>query len=307
MMPHQKTKMVAGKIKFAAVFSLLIALAFHAFGQAYDSTANQTKVNKRRLNGLVIISLSGYAAGMAGLNELWYKNQERQSFKFFNDNPEWKQVDKLGHFYSAFHLSNSTQRAFLWTGVGEQKSTLIGALAGFALLAPIEIFDGYSKAYGASAGDLIADAGGSLLFYGQQSLWHEIRITPKFSYHHSKYAVLRSDILGNSTSSRILKDYNGQTLWLSVDVDKFVKGPKWLNIAAGYGAEEMIYGRDDQNTAYGLKPHRQFYLALDPDLTAVRTNNKTVRTLLFLANMIKIPAPTLEFSRNKFSFHALYF
>jgi hypothetical protein len=113
-------------------------------------------------------------------------------------------------------------------------------------------------------------------------------------------------VLGNTTSSRILKDYNGQTHWLSIDVDKFFKAPKWLNLAVGYGAEEMIFGRDFQNAAYDLSPFRQIYVALDPDLTAIRSKNRFVRTMIFFANMIKIPAPTLEFSGQKIKFHGFY-
>ncbi len=287
---------------------ILPLLILHSFASIAQSDTTRQQFNKKRFNTLVIASSAAYVGGMAGLNELWYKDQERQSFQFFNDNAEWKQVDKLGHFYSAFHLSHATQRAFLWTGTSRRKSALIGAIAGFALLAPIEVFDGYSAAYGASTGDLMADAAGSLFFYGQQSLWNEIRIYPKFSYHHSDYAALRSNILGNTTPSRILKDYNGQTLWLSFDLDKFAPSvPKWLNISVGYGAEEMIYGRDNQNIEYGLHPYRQFYLAIDPDLTAIRTKNKTVRTLLFLVNMIKFPAPTVEWSKQRLRFHGLYF
>jgi hypothetical protein len=287
------------------VFFLLV---IHSIASIAQSDSTKQQFSKKRFNTLIIGASAAYAGGMVGLNQLWYKNQERQSFQFFNDNPEWKQVDKIGHFYSAFHLSHVTQRAFLWTGTSEKNSALIGAITGFALLAPIEVFDGYSKAYGASTGDLVADAAGSLFFYGQQSLWNEIRIYPKFSYHHSEYAVLRSDILGNTTSSRILKDYNGQTHWLSFDLDKFASSaPKWLNVSVGYGAEEMIYGRDPQNIEYGLNPHRQFYLAIDPDLTAIRTKKKTLRTILFLVNMIKLPAPTLEWSRKEFHFHGLYF
>lgn len=290
------------------VVLLIFANALVAHAQQSQDTVSFRTFDKKKFNTLVVVSATAYVGGMIGLNQLWYENQQRQQFQFFNDNAEWNQVDKLGHFYSAFQLSHIAQRAFLWTGVPEKKANLIGALTGFALVAPIELFDGYSEAYGASTGDLIADAAGSVFFYGQQALWNEVRIHPKFSYHHSDYAALRSDILGNTTSSRILKDYNGQTHWLSFDIDKFAPSfPRWLNVAVGYGAEQMIYGRDHQNHVYGLYPYRQFYLAIDPDLTAIRSRNKTVRTLLFLANMIKLPAPTLEWSQKKVHFHGFYF
>jgi hypothetical protein len=284
---------------------LLVCITLPVHSQR-DSVASHASLNKQRLKLIVVGSSVTYAAGIVGLNQLWYKNQERQSFQFFNDNAEWKQVDKLGHFYSAFQLSALGQRALLWSGVENKKATIAATLTGFLMLVPVEIFDGYSQAYGASAGDLIADATGSAFFFAQQWAWKETRIYPKFSYHHSPYAVLRSDVLGNTTLSRILKDYNGQTHWLSIDLDKFFGAPAWLNVAVGYGAEGMIFGRDYQNAGYGLSPFRQVYFAIDPDLTAIRSKNRFIRSLIFFANMIKIPAPTLEFSGQKIKFHGFY-
>jgi hypothetical protein len=113
--------------------------------------------------------------------------------------------------------------------------------------------------------------------------------------------------LGDSWSSKILKDYNGQTHWLSVDVDRFIKFPKWLNIAVGYGAEKMIYARDEQNIKVNLDPYRQYYLSIDFDLTSIKTKSKTIKTLIFIVNMIKLPAPAIEFSRKGIKCHALYF
>ena len=53
-----------------------------------------------------------------------------------------------------------------------------------------------------------------------------IRIYPKFSFHRTDYAPLRPDVLGDGLAEEIFKDYNGQTYWLSFDMDKFIKFPK---------------------------------------------------------------------------------
>jgi hypothetical protein len=48
----------------------------------------------------------------------------------------------------------------------------------------------------------------------------------------------------------MLKDYNGQTYWLSVNLHSFYKGskiPKWLNLAIGYGANGMLTGNGENN------------------------------------------------------------
>jgi hypothetical protein len=204
-------------------------------------------------------------------------------------------------------LSSASSSLLKKCRVENQKSDLIGAATGFLILLPVEVFDGFSKDYGASAGDLIANAGGSVFFLGQQSLWNEVRLYPKFSYHATEYPRLRPSLLGDDPVKEVLKDYNGQTYWLSADLDRFVKFPKWLNVAVGYGAHNMIHARDQQNREAGYEPYRQYYIGFDFDLTAIRTRSKVVKTILAISRAIKLPAPTIEFSRNRAHFHILYF
>ena len=292
----------SGIYRIAPFIFLWVLLPFSISGQTDTS-----RVNKKRLNTIVIAGGAGYAAGLIALNHVWYKDTERHSFRFFNDNAEWKQLDKLGHFYNSFYLSYGTSKVLQWCDVETRKAHIIGAVTGFMLTVPIEVMDGFSDGYGASAGDLVADAAGPAFFLGQQLIWNEIRIIPKYSFHRTAFAPLRPELLGDNLFSEILKDYNGQTQWLSVDVDKFTAFPKWLNIAFGYGAHGMIYARDDQNHAANYYPYRQYYVAIDFDLSAIRTRSKLIKTLMFVASAIKLPSPTLEFSKNGSRFHPFYF
>lgn len=276
-----------------------------AFSQSNDSSIS---INKKRLSTFVIGSAAAYSITLIGLNELWYEDSPKQSFRFFNDNAEWKQVDKLGHFYSSFYLSYGTSGSLQWCNIKQKKSDLIGSLVGFGVMLPIEIMDGFSASYGASAGDLLANAAGAAFFLGQSVLWKELRIYPKFSFHQSDYARQRPNVLGNGMPGEILKDYNGQTYWISFDMDKFIRFPRWLNLAAGYGAEGMIYARDEQNMNAGYaQAYRQFYISVDFDLRAIKTRSRAVNTLIFIASMIKLPAPAIEFSSKGTKFHAFYF
>jgi hypothetical protein len=294
-----------GNIK-AIVFSIVfLLLATCVRAQQADTTANEG-VRNRRLRTLVIAGTVTYGAALAGLNELWYKESSRQSFAFFNDVKQWKQVDKVGHFFSAFYLSYGTEKLLQWSGVPDEKTVLPAALTGFLLLLPIEIMDGFSSDYGASAGDLAANALGSALFFGQKKAWGEIRIYPKFSYHATDYPLIRPDALGDTFASRVIKDYNAQTYWLSVDADKFFVFPKWLNLAVGYGVADMPYALDRSNERMGYDPYRQYYFSIDPDLTAIRTRSKFLRTALTVLNVVKIPSPTIEFSRKGTHFHWFY-
>lgn len=293
------------KVKSSARIFLLLAIL--VANPAYAQQTDSLHVNKKRLNKVVAFSAAAYTGTLIGLSELWYKDSDRQSFRFFNDNAEWKQVDKLGHFYAGFYFSYGTSKALRWSNVQPRKADLIGAATGFLVLAPIEIFDGFSDAYGASAGDLVANATGSMLFLGQSLLWKDIRIYPKFSFHPTNYADLRPNTLGDSFSSQLLKDYNGQTYWICFDMDKFMKFPEWLNLAVGYGAQGMVYARDSQNNEAGFSAYRQYYLSVDFDLTGIRTRSKVLKTLFKVVSLIKLPAPAMELSKKGVKFHPAYF
>lgn len=284
---------------------LLVVLPFTLSAQVKDSVSDKG-VNSRRLRTVVIGGGAVYSLTLVGLSHLWYKESPRQPFSFFDDHAEWKQVDKVGHFYSAFYLSYATSRLLVWSNVPEKKTILPAALTGFLLLLPVEILDAYSSDYGASVGDLAANAAGAAFFMGQNLVWNGIRIIPKFSYHATDFPAQRPEVLGAELTSRMLKDYNAQTYWLSFDVDKFFSFPKWLNIALGYGATNMVYAHDEVNAFHGFDAYRQYYFSLDPDLTAIRTRSKALKTVLTVLSIIKLPSPTLEFSKEGTRFYALY-
>jgi uncharacterized protein YfiM (DUF2279 family) len=284
----------------------LVCISFWTQAQPADTAANV--LTKRKIKILAISAGATYTAALIGLDQLWYAGSDRTSFRFFNDNAEWKQVDKMGHFYSAFHISAGSSRLLKSIGLKENKANLIGSISAFGILLPIEIFDGHSKAYGASLGDLAFNTAGAAFFFGQHAIWKEVRIQPKYSFHTTRYPKFRPEVLGNGFTEELLKDYNGQTYWMSVDVDKFTEFPKWLNFAAGFGAQRMVYARDHENISHGFpSPYRQFYLSFDWDLTAIKTRSKVVRTMLYFVNMIKLPAPALEFGSKGFRVHAFYF
>jgi hypothetical protein len=282
----------------------LTAISFTGKAQGSDSISH---INSKRLKAVIIGSSVAYAGSMVALNSIWYSQYDKQSFRFFNDAHEWKQMDKLGHFYSAFQLTSISSATLQWSGVAKKKSDVAGAITSFAVMSSIEVLDGFSSGYGASASDLLANAAGSGFYLGQQLLWKEVRIYPKFSFHRTAYAPQRPNVLGRGIFEEIIKDYNGQTYWLSADMNKFLRFPKWLNLAVGYGAEGMLYANDASNINQNLTPYRQYFIGIDFDLTAIKSRHKFVTTLLYVANMIKLPAPTLEISQGKVKGHLFYF
>ncbi len=288
-------------IKTLCLFIIILFSNQDLRGQPKDS------INHQRLNTVILTGGVLYTGAMIGLNSVWYSQYDKQSFRFFNDWPEWNHMDKLGHIYSSFQLSSIGSRAFQWSGVSKKKSDVAGTITSFAIMSSIEILDGFSSGYGASVSDWAANTVGSGLYLGQNLLWKEVRIYPKYSFHRTDFAKQRPGTLGNGLLEETIKDYNGQTIWFSLDIDKFVKFPKWLNLAVGYGAESMVYANDAQNIEQGLYPYRQLYLSLDFDLTAIKSRSKVVNTLIYFANMIKLPAPAIEFSHGKPKGYLFYY
>lgn len=294
--------MVATSMFTRLALVLILAAALRpCHAQSDSSVADRKKV-------VILAATTGvvYTAGMAVLAHTWYSEFDKEPFHWFNDFHEWKQMDKAGHFYSAFYLTDFGSWSLQSCNVPPRKSDIIASVAGVVMISSIEIFDGFSTAYGASASDLAFNVAGSLFYLGQRALWKQPRLLPKFSFHHTEFSSQRPDVLGKGAST-IIKDYNGQTYWLSADMDKFMRFPRWLNLAAGYGADNMLYGNDNQNTAAGYTAYRQFYLAIDLDLTAIPTRSKFLRGLLRVASCVRLPAPAIEFSRGKVAFHPFYF
>ena len=268
-------------------------------------------LNIKRRNAIVI-SESVLATGtLFALNELWYKDYPRSSFQFKNDNNDWKQMDKAGHLMTAYYFGKIGMNTLNWAGVSKKNQLIYGATLGFSFLTAVEVLDGFSEQWGASIGDIAANAAGTTLLIGQELLWNEQRIKLKYSFHQTKYADIRPETLGGSFLEQTIKDYNGQTYWLSANVWSFNKTgnfPKWLNIAFGYGADGMLFGTNSKENRLLQNPYRQFYLSFDADLTKIETKSKFLKTVFSVVNFIKIPAPALEFNtKNGFKLHYLYF
>lgn len=255
---------------------------------------------------MLFLSLGIYALIMLALGTAWYSSQWTSSFHLFNDWPEWQQMDKVAHLFWTFHTCVLATRLLRWAKLGDPEASRAGALLGFILVSGIEVFDGFSVAYGASLFDILANGAGALVFLGQQIFWKKILVWPKFSFHPTAFAPLRPELLGDGLLEQVLKDYNGQTFWYSGHVP-WLPLPRWLNLAVGIGADGMIFGRVHQNEAVQLHPDRKYFLSFDLDFSHVKTSSRVLGTFLYVVNVIKVPAPTLEVSSRGLRFHWLYF
>ena len=257
---------------------------------------------------------------LTGLYFVWYADYPQSSFHFVNDNQNWGMMDKVGHATTTYAVGQVGYDMLKWSGVSENKAVWYGGLTGWSYLAIIEIMDGFSSNWGFSWGDFAFNTMGAALFIGQQKAWQEQRFMLKWSYHATKYPQIRNDLvgdelIGNGWTSEWLKDYNGQTYWLSVNPWSFTKNennwwPRWLNVAGGYGIDGFVTATGKPlNGAEDIVSQQQYYLSLDVDLRKIKMKSGFWKTLLHTISFIKIPAPTIEFNQHNggTKFYWLYF
>jgi len=297
-------------------FSAIALLVFKLWGNPDSLATQQEPAANCRLKAVIATETVLGVGCLAGLYSLWYADYPSSSFHFINDNNEWRGMDKAGHTMSAYYLGKVGYETLLWGGMKKNKAVWYGGLIGLVYLGTVEVFDGFSAGWGASPGDLVANTAGSALFIGQQILWNEQRLLLKWSFQMTEYAQYNPDLMGKGFAQRMLKDYNGQTYWLSANISSIAgwKGrfPAWLNLAVGYGADGMTGARTNPSESNGqllpgFKRQSQFYIAPDIDLTRIPARNKTLRLVLNCFGFIKFPMPALELNSTGVKFHPLYF
>ena len=279
--------------------------------------------SKSRFWKSVGLSAGLYTAASVGLYQAWYRNYELGPFKLINDRQEWEHMDKLGHGYTAYHYARWSHQGLQWSGT--RRGTRLALAWGTSMLlqSTVEVMDGYSQAWGFSWTDMAYNACGATLFVGQELLFREQRILPKFSafrQNHSRQPVpsLPTDaapaslhdraveLYGDTPWERFVKDYNGQTVWLSTNPAVLAgfgesTPASWLMLSVGYSPRN-IYGAlynnwgFDNTTYFGeldAQREREWVLSLDIDFKRIPAKRPVVKTLLHLLNHMKFPAPAL--------------
>jgi len=314
----------------------LLSIASIALCQTLPNTNAQKApiaidtLNKNRLKTTLFVGGTTYVLGSTGLYLAWYKDYPRSGFHFFDDYGQWSHMDKVGHMYSTYGQSELLYKGFRWTGLNEDRAILYGLATSLLFQSTIEVMDGFSTEWGFSWTDFGANLIGAAAFGMQQNAWGEQRLRLKFSaspvdysvdISGSQYLLDRSQSLfGSNGLEKLLKDYNGQTYWLSVNPHSFTRKdtwiPEWMNIAFGYGVSNMLGGNDNIweqggeliNLNSEFQRYQQYYFSLDADLSKVNTNSKFWRTLLDILNYIKLPFSTIEINTlGQVKFHILHF
>jgi hypothetical protein len=298
----------------------LILLIILISSNSYEMRAQKILSNEKIDHKKLVVSASSIgivgSGSLIGLYHVWYKKSGLGQFHTFNDCGNWLQMDKAGHMYTSYMISQFTGDLFKWSGISPKKASVIGTSLGFAYQTTLEIFDGLSPDWGFSFCDIGANTLGSILYLGQELFLDEPLFRLKFSSHLTNYAQYRPEILGNNFAERILKDYNGQTYWLSFSPGQFFKQsdfPSWLCLSVGFSADQKLKADSDyfsvnQNgNIYEFNAQREILFSLDIDLSKLPVKSKWAKGILKQINYLKIPFPTLIFSDKKITSSLLYF
>ncbi len=320
-----------------AVIPLVLVILFSDFGAAQPLEANtqstsdtllptvgavlaQRTADSARFGGNWPLAIGAtaayYGVAMYVLQHTWYKDRPVVPFHFYNDGGGYMQVDKCGHAFGAYVYSSIGLRTLEYSGMSRGEALFFGGALGLLLQTPVEIMDGIHEGYGFSWYDMLANALGSSLVFGQELLFDRQLLRFKFSYTESTYAEQANGFLGTSAVDRLLKDYNGHSYWLSLPLEPVLRTgvlPAWLALSVGYGAGGM-FGEYENITAYqgvdlpAAQRYRRVLLSLDVDWSALYTDSALLNTLLDALNFLKVPLPTLELrSTGEVRWHALYF
>jgi uncharacterized protein YfiM (DUF2279 family) len=307
-------------MRVAVLLSLAVAIPGHSIraqpipATTIPSTTDPTGIREGRFIGVLIGTAAFYTVTLLMLKKQWYK--KKVPFHSFNDNREWLQMDKVGHAATAYCMSRGGYELMRWSGVNEGASILTGGLLALLFQTTLEVYDGYSEGWGFSKGDMIANVAGTALFVGQQYGSGQQVVTLKYGFRKTIFPPYRPNILGRTTGVQMLKDYNGQQYWLSVNLASVLpvgpSFPRWLNLDFGYSGSGMIGGHDnprvfDQNgNEVKFERYRQFFISPDADLSRISTFTPSLQRFIGTAQFFKIPAPSFEYNRVKgFRFHPL--
>lgn len=271
-------------------------------------------IKQGRFIGVVVGTAAFYAITLLMLRKQWYK--KKVPFHSFNDNREWLQMDKVGHTATAYCMSRGGYELMRWSGVDERASILTGGLLALLFQTTLEVYDGHAEGWGFSKGDMVANVAGTALFMGQQFGAGQQVVSMKYGFRKTIFPPYRPNLLGKTTGQQMLKDYNAQQYWLSVNLASVLpvgpSFPRWLNVDVGYSGSGMTGGHenppafDATGNEIKFERYRQFFLSPDADLSRISTFSPSLQRFIGTAQFFKIPAPSLEFNRVKgLRFHPL--
>ncbi|MEM9546278.1 MAG: DUF2279 domain-containing protein [Bacteroidota bacterium] len=311
------------------LFILLFLLGAYFRNKLTKVSAFLLPLKKQSVFLALITSI--YLIFSIGLYYSWYSEYMEFKFVLRNDFGQWNHMDKIGHIYTSYLQCFVLFTWSTWFRFTTKSAFWIAIIGSFLFQSTIEVFDGFSQAWGFSITDFISNMTGMVFFIIQQKIFGKQIFTIKLSSILENYAALdvigdegtlvssmvkRNYVFGESQLENYLKDYNAQTYWISINLRSIFKNvtllPKWLNLAVGYGANNLYGGNVNNWIINGemfipdpeMYPRtKQLFLSLDLDFRYIKTKSSIFNYVLYTLNIFRFPLPTLEineFGRVKF-------
>jgi len=298
---------------------ILLLVCFVSVQLIYAQTSFLQPADSLQTNRVVPVTIgigTVWTGSMIGLSQIWYKDVAKSPFHTFDDGSNWLQMDKVGHVYTNYKISLLCGDALKWSGIKHKKAAFLATGIGLGYQTTLEFFDAYSSDWGFSWYDMLSNILGGGLYLGQELKWDEQRLLLKFSYHPTEFASLRPEVLGSNFQERLLKDYNGQTYWLSFSPFLFrpkTTFPKWLCFSFGYSVNAKIVGDQEifqTNVGGEIKNYsasREWIFSMDIDFSKIPVTKPWLKVLLKQLNYLKVPFPALIIRDGNLTGSALYF
>ena len=278
---------------------------------------SQTDSSKTIIKIINIGVPSAAVISLVGINEVWYKNYARSDFHFFDDLKEWNGMDKIGHACTSYQLNKVSHSLFKKNNV--KKPLLKSSVYTFGYMLGVELLDGYSTEWGFSIYDVIGNGLGTMLYTFQERKFKNQPFKIKFSSHKSTYASCRPSLLGENRLQQILKDYNGQTYWLTFNYNelwnKRIKLFDYIDFAFGYSIDGFTGGHNNPeisscncliNDCNNLKRTSQFIFSVDLNTSKIKNKHPILGKFLLPFDIVKIPFPAFILNNSK-NFKLIYF
>lgn len=206
-----------------------------------------------------------------------------------NDPPYAMHIDKFSHMYMSALGADGIRASYRLAGLSDATAAWLGASLTLACGFAIEMEDarhGLDPQYGFSPGDFVGDIlGVSLLvvrhyYPATRRMDVKLSIWPSTAYKQGLYHT-------------IMDDYESQYYWLSFDLHDVTPSPKWLNVAVGFGCENLMRFAYSTPAAEGA-PYTDIYLAPDLNLRGLPIDGPVWRTIAEILSYVRLPLPALQ-------------
>jgi hypothetical protein len=217
-------------------FLRLLCLLLGLLTMAFPCRAEEETPQARERNRKVVLTNLGIAAGILAYGTIQWDyfqtSPKSRSERWFGRDTQEGGMDKLGHAFVAYTLTDSLSALYTHWGYTPKRASDLAALSSFGAMTLMEAGDAFSGDYGFSWEDQTMNVAGVALAY---ILGHHPDLRRKMDYR------LEYEPTGN-VEGDILTDYPRQKYLLALKADGFdaIENPylQYLELHLGYYARD---------------------------------------------------------------------